>query len=286
MGRGSEAARQAGQTTYDTGKPCKHGHRALRWSCDGGCCECTKLKLERKRRAQGMEPHLGLRAAAKARSDRTFNTGKPCVHGHLAARWTQDGKCVECSRLASKAAYAVKDPVKHRAQGRAWEEKNRDKVRVNALKAYYRNHEENRAKGRQRYHDNLVSRLTQRSAPAVKARKKQTKQQWEAANPERKRLAQARYRVLVAGAPGRITPEEVIGLLEVQNYQCAGPHCDVEFLRGGYAVDHKQPLSRQGENTIENVQLLCKSCNSSKGAKTMEEWAVWLLKTGRLGAHG
>lgn len=29
---------------YFTGKPCKNGHIAERRTCDGGCCECSKLK--------------------------------------------------------------------------------------------------------------------------------------------------------------------------------------------------------------------------------------------------
>ena len=35
-------ARQKGQTTYFTGKPCKHGHVARRKVYDGGCLDCGK----------------------------------------------------------------------------------------------------------------------------------------------------------------------------------------------------------------------------------------------------
>lgn len=38
-------------------------------------------------------------------------------------------------------------------------------------------------------------------------------------------------------------------------------------------VDHVQPFSRGGLTVPRNLQLLCKSCNSSKSAHTMEEWA-------------
>jgi len=27
---------------YETGKPCKHGHIALRWTVDGTCTECRR----------------------------------------------------------------------------------------------------------------------------------------------------------------------------------------------------------------------------------------------------
>jgi len=37
-------------------------------------------------------------------------------------------------------------------------------------------------------------------------------------------------------------------------------------------IDHVMPLSRGGTNVIENIVPACKSCNCSKGAKTVEEW--------------
>lgn len=37
-------------------------------------------------------------------------------------------------------------------------------------------------------------------------------------------------------------------------------------------VDHVRPFSRGGPTVPRNLQLLCKSCNSSKSANTMEEW--------------
>lgn len=38
-------------------------------------------------------------------------------------------------------------------------------------------------------------------------------------------------------------------------------------------VDHMRPFSRGGPTVPRNLQLLCTSCNSSKSAHTMEEWA-------------
>jgi len=37
-------------------------------------------------------------------------------------------------------------------------------------------------------------------------------------------------------------------------------------------VDHILPVARGGTNNADNLQMLCKPCNMSKGAKTMEEW--------------
>lgn len=43
-------------------------------------------------------------------------------------------------------------------------------------------------------------------------------------------------------------------------------------------VDHVIPSSRGGDNTIDNKVLSCRSCNSSKNARTPEEWLVSIRK--------
>jgi 5-methylcytosine-specific restriction endonuclease McrA len=40
-----------------------------------------------------------IRLIAKARGETTYNTGKPCVNGHICFRWTSDGSCTECRRI-------------------------------------------------------------------------------------------------------------------------------------------------------------------------------------------
>lgn len=37
-------------------------------------------------------------------------------------------------------------------------------------------------------------------------------------------------------------------------------------------IDHVIPMSRNGPDDDDNLQVLCRSCNTSKGAKTMAEW--------------
>jgi len=53
------------------------------------------------------------------------------------------------------------------------------------------------------------------------------------------------------------------------------------FTPGGLTYDHMIPQSRDGEHLIENLVLACKSCNSSKNDKTVEEYRVYIrTKTG------
>lgn len=36
------------------------------------------------------------------------------------------------------------------------------------------------------------------------------------------------------------------------------------------SIDHVIPISKGGTNTVDNVQPLCRRCNSSKGIKTID----------------
>lgn len=66
----------------------------------------------------------------------------------------------------------------------------------------------------------------------------------------------------------RAIPQSIkTSVLESDMYRCVscGTHKDL-------TVDHKIPLSKGGDDRLENLQTLCRTCNTSKGVKTMAEW--------------
>lgn len=67
---------------------------------------------------------------------------------------------------------------------------------------------------------------------------------------------------------GQLSPGTRERLFELQNGSCNGCGCALVDSH----IDHIVPLVRGGTNTDDNVQLLCPTCNLSKGSKTMEEW--------------
>ena len=79
-----------------------------------------------------------------------------------------------------------------------------------------------------------------------------------------------RRRARMQGAEGTFTQQEWEALV-VQFDRC--PRCqrpwgDIPVLEGRASVitrDHIIPISKGGNNTIENIQPLCYSCNSAKG---------------------
>lgn len=43
---------------------------------------------------------------------------------------------------------------------------------------------------------------------------------------------------------------------------------------GPFHLDHVVPYSRGGDHEVDNLVVACATCNVSKGAKTLEEWAA------------
>ncbi len=63
-----------------------------------------------------------------------------------------------------------------------------------------------------------------------------------------------------------------------QEGRCAG--CRVLFPFRNMTVDHIVPRSKGGQDNIENLQLLCAACNSTKGAQTQERLITILKRDG------
>lgn len=66
------------------------------------------------------------------------------------------------------------------------------------------------------------------------------------------------------GAAGSFTPQHISWIREYQGDSCKFCKTDLE---GGGQIDHKKPVSKGGSNWPSNLQLLCATCNNTKGAK-------------------
>jgi len=80
---------------------------------------------------------------------------------------------------------------------------------------------------------------------------------------ELNKITQHKRRVNLKNA-GSYTIEEINKLRRLSFGIC--PKC-LKYFGDDLTIDHIKPISKGGDNTIKNIQLLCKSCNSSKGAK-------------------
>lgn len=61
-------------------------------------------------------------------------------------------------------------------------------------------------------------------------------------------------------------------LMGKYKFKCC--HCE-ENDESKLTIDHIKPVSKGGSDDIHNLQILCRSCNSRKGAKWQEKEAVY-----------
>lgn len=202
--------------------------------------------------------HLSANAKeALRRGDIYFFNGRPCKKGHVSKRYAKSGNCVDCAaertewRVKSGNAaevqqrYRDRDPERNRAHAKAFHFRHREKCLAVMRKNYLANVEERRR----------VARIQSK--------------RWAKENPDKVRAQKAVRRARKVSAPGKHTSQDIANLMVAQDGRCAV--CDVSLVPK-YHVDHIVPLSRGGTNWPSNLQLLCPTCNCSKGDKDFDLW--------------
>jgi len=89
------------------------------------------------------------RSAALVAGLKTYFTGRPCKHGHIAFRCTVNGACLDCEKIKQKVTLKKRlkkepdyyknvykrNPEKLRAAAAAYRMKNQEKIRLISLKS-------------------------------------------------------------------------------------------------------------------------------------------------------
>jgi hypothetical protein len=91
----------------------------------------------------------------------------------------------------------------------------------------------------------------------------------------KKRANHLRRRMLKANANAyfKITYQTIEFIIEKYDGKCA--YCNID-CRNKFHIDHKIPLSRGGDNRVENLALSCPTCNLKKKDKTDIEFLAKL----------
>lgn len=87
--------------------------------------------------------------------------------------------------------------------------------------------------------------------------------QWVKDNPERAALI-SRLKKHRRRNAGVLTSDDWGTVLNVYDHRCLACGADET------TIDHVIPVSKGGTNTIDNVQPLCRDCNTRKGVKTID----------------
>jgi 5-methylcytosine-specific restriction endonuclease McrA len=233
------------------------------------------------------------RQSAKALGLKRYSPGSACPQGHIAERYTINGRCCTCSAIAEAKAYrddpgkakrsAERDPdhkKKRAARARRWRAKNPEKRREADKRQREKHHDkvlERTRSWRERNKDHVkqyIKRYDYHNRNREKASARTCR--WAKENPEKHLANCHKRRARVLGAEGFYTPEDIQKILADQNGLCVGINCGKDISKR-FTIDHIIPLVRGGSNWPANLQLTCKSCNCKKGKRTMEEWRASML---------
>lgn len=244
-------AKALGLKRYFTGKPCKRGHVAERYSNDQSCVSC---KAED-------------RAANKEQNAAYFREWRKNNPSYLAP-----SEAPEIRRARDRAAYA-KNPEAKKESARKWRKANPQKVAA-SIRKYYSNNKQAILKYlANKYKDNreiFLEKDREWREKNVELHRANAKR-WRESNPDKARISSRNKRCMRKSAEGRHTLSDINYIRRKQNGKCV--YCKVKLCFVVEHVDHIIAISKGGSNWPSNIQLLCAPCNMKKHNKHPIEFA-------------
>lgn len=141
-----------------------------------------------------------------------------------------------------------------------------EQIRLRTLYLARREEIKKRTKEWRKAHPEAFKASRSKHYEANKAKMKARSLQWSRENKEAGATKQIRRRVRKKGNGGSHTTREWMDLCLLHGGQCLCCGTTAKPL----TRDHVVPVEHGGSNNIDNIQPLCKSCNSTKGAKTID----------------
>jgi len=202
---------------------------------------------------------------------------KPCDSAYAKAYRQRCPEKVRASSVKYKAANRQKISeamaiwrnanVEHRrAYEVAWRMSNFSKVKAAKLKYRLANLDRERILGRIYRKANRLKIFSRMKAWRAANLEKlaASKRAWYKKNPHATVVARHMYRARKRKSDGSFSRAEWCAIIRSQS-----SHCAICKAKTKLEADHIVPLSRGGCNYALNIQGLCKSCNSAKGAKLL-----------------
>jgi len=167
-------------------------------------------------------------------------------------------KHAQKNRPAKQAAARAKRrefPAETRAQDRRYREANPESYRKARKKHYYSHLEQSRQ----------IQRDSKRKARvADPEHERETHRRYRARNRLKIAIKESNRRARVRGL-GRLTLAQIHTVFDRYGWRCC--NC---LSSDQLEIDHIVPVSKDGPNEPSNIQPLCRSCNASKSARTID----------------
>jgi 5-methylcytosine-specific restriction endonuclease McrA len=163
---------------------------------------------------------------------------------------------------AYNEAYYAADVEEARARVARWRAANPESVRA------YRERTKGRLAAYYRANAERASQQARERRLADPARNKARCAAWGKANPGKKRALDLRRRRRIEFNGGHYTGVEWAALKARYDYRCL--MCGRSEPEIKLTFDHVVPVALGGTNDIGNGQPLCRPCNLSKGARTLD----------------
>ncbi len=181
-------------------------------------------------------------------------------------------------RKAYKKVYDKKYNEEHKEEikeyNKKYNEEHKEEKQAYDKKRYEDNPEKEK-KFSNKYYSEHKDNLEFKEKKNVKSKKyykehpeerKEYSKKYYKEHPEQGKIYDHRRRTRKKGNGGSYTLKEIKKLRKESKGICKGYNKESHFVgEDKLTIDHIIPVIKGGTNNIENIQLLCKSCNSSKG---------------------